>query len=108
MPPTLMQALDVRPVETEFKFPEITPVVKPAPFSPDLTPKLEYFPLEDYSTLKDWVEAIARAQWERIEEEILAFFQEEDQWVPYPKGAPIPYESGWYFHDGLNPGWQSL
>ena len=108
MPPTLMQALDARPVETEFKFPEISPVVKPAPFSPDLTPKLEYFPLEDYPTLKDWVEAIARAQWDHIDEEILAFFKEDDQCVPYPKEASIPYESGWYFHDGLTPGWQPL
>ena len=74
---TLMQALDARPSSQEFKFPEILPVKKEAPFSPELTPKLEYFPLEDYPTLKDWVEAIAHAQWDHIEEEIIAFINDE-------------------------------
>ncbi|MFG6101225.1 DNA polymerase [Leptothoe sp. EHU-05/26/07-4] len=107
---TLMQALDARPsTETEFKFPEISPVKKDAPFSPDLTPKLQYFPLEDYPTLKDWVEAIALAQWDAIEEEIIAFINDEDRWPlykrptedkdpahHYPSDAEIPYQTGWY------------
>ncbi|MEM8610382.1 MAG: DNA polymerase [Cyanobacteria bacterium P01_H01_bin.105] len=106
MPSTLMQTLDARPTKTEFKFPEISPVVKPAPFSPDLTPKLEYFPLEDYPTLKSWVEAIALAQWDYIEEEVIAFIDDEKLWLPYPKEAEIPYESGWYFYDGTFNNWE--
>ena len=106
---TLTQALDARTSETTFKFPEISPVVKPAPFSENLTPKLEYFPLENYPTLKDWVEAISLAQWDAIEEEIIAFCDEEERWQPYtrpdgdlngeityPAEAQLPYESGWY------------
>ncbi|MEM9987581.1 MAG: hypothetical protein AAF804_21020, partial [Bacteroidota bacterium] len=106
MPTTLSQALDARPSENEFRFPEILPTQRPAPFEPDLTPKLEYFPLDKYDSLKSWVEAIALAQWDHIEEEIIAFLDDENWWLPYPKEAEIPYESGWYFYDGTFNNWE--